>query len=75
MQLTLEEMDILFGSRGVAEKDKQRMQDINREIGLEQLLKTVGMGGNVGVLSSEGDSSSDSDEKKVVRGQEIEEVK
>ena len=42
-RLTLEEMDILFGSRGVAAQDKKRMTEINREIGLEALLANMGI--------------------------------
>jgi len=34
-RLTLEEMDLVFGSSGVAEADRLRMVEINREIGLD----------------------------------------
>jgi hypothetical protein len=37
-QLTLEEMDIVFGSVGAAEKDRQRMAEINAEVGLDRLV-------------------------------------
>ena len=37
-RLTLEEMDIVFGSSGVAEADRERMTQINREIGLDSHL-------------------------------------
>ena len=37
-RLTLEEMDIVFGSSGVAEADRERMAQINREIGLDSHL-------------------------------------
>lgn len=33
-QLTLEEMDVIFGSQGVAAADKDRMDQIHRELGL-----------------------------------------
>jgi hypothetical protein len=33
-QLTLEEMDLVFGSVGVAEADRVRMQEIQAELGL-----------------------------------------
>lgn len=33
-RLSLEEMDIIFGSEGAALKDQERMEEINREIGL-----------------------------------------
>jgi len=35
--LTLEEMDILFGSVGVAARDQEIMAEINREVGLTDL--------------------------------------
>jgi hypothetical protein len=41
-RLTLEEMDIIFGSEGAAQKDQERMMEINREIGLGRA------GGNMG---------------------------
>jgi hypothetical protein len=34
-RLTLEEMDLVFGSSGVAVADRERMAQINREIGLD----------------------------------------
>lgn len=37
-QLTLEEMDIIFGSSGVAAADAERMAEINKELGLDQLV-------------------------------------
>jgi hypothetical protein len=37
-RLTLEEMDIVFGSSGVALADQERMAQINREIGLDSHL-------------------------------------
>lgn len=37
-RLTLEEMDIVFGSSGVAVGDRERMAQINREIGLDSHL-------------------------------------
>jgi len=45
-RLTLEEMDVIFGSQGTAQADFERMDEINREIGLFTLLH-----------SSNGDSS------------------
>lgn len=38
-KLTLEEMDIVFGSSGVAIADQERMQAINAEIGLEDRIQ------------------------------------
>ena len=37
--LSLEEMDILFGSPGVAQADAERMREINREVGLEDIVR------------------------------------
>ena len=37
-RLTLEEMDIVFGSSGVAAADQERMAQINREIGLDRMI-------------------------------------
>jgi len=37
--LSLEEMDILFGSVGAAAADNERMREIAREIGLDQVVK------------------------------------
>ncbi|KAH7382657.1 general substrate transporter [Phaeosphaeria sp. MPI-PUGE-AT-0046c] len=36
-RLTLEEMDTIFGSEGAAQKDQERMAEINHEIGLTAL--------------------------------------
>jgi hypothetical protein len=38
-RLTLEEMDVIFGSQGTAQADTERMDEINREIGLDALLR------------------------------------
>ncbi|RQM08432.1 hypothetical protein DH86_00000442 [Scytalidium sp. 3C] len=38
-RLTLEEMDIVFGSQGTAQADFERMEEIEREIGLDVLLR------------------------------------
>ncbi|KAI0170024.1 putative hexose transport-related protein [Pestalotiopsis sp. NC0098] len=37
-RLTLEEMDVIFGSEGTAAADFERMEEINREIGLTSIL-------------------------------------
>ncbi|KFH44619.1 Quinate permease-like protein [Hapsidospora chrysogenum ATCC 11550] len=37
-RLSLEEMDLIFGSEGTAAADAERMEEINREIGLEAAL-------------------------------------
>jgi len=40
-QLTLEEMDLVFGSSGVAAADQERMAQINVEIGLNRRLSAL----------------------------------
>ncbi|MCJ1338023.1 hypothetical protein MMC09_003307 [Bachmanniomyces sp. S44760] len=67
-RLTLEEMDIKFGSIGAAAADAKRMQEINREIGLEDAIR--GLGGKEGETSS-GDEKSPS---RGAYGKEIEQV-
>ncbi|KAL6714756.1 hypothetical protein ACLMJK_008181 [Lecanora helva] len=57
-RLTLEEMDVLFGSVGVAQADQARMEEIQREIGLDDVIRGIGMNGDSGAASS-----SDDDEK------------
>ncbi|KAK0262504.1 hypothetical protein LTR91_003805 [Friedmanniomyces endolithicus] len=37
--LSLEEMDVLFGSVGVAAADAERMREINREVGLDNAVR------------------------------------
>lgn len=37
-KLTLEEMDVVFGSSRVASADQERMAQINREIGLDRMI-------------------------------------
>jgi hypothetical protein len=41
-RLTLEEMDVIFGSEGTAEADFALMEQINREIGLDRMLGRSG---------------------------------
>ncbi|KAK2600365.1 hypothetical protein N8I77_009904 [Diaporthe amygdali] len=41
-RLTLEEMDVIFGSEGTAQADSERMEEINNEIGLTQMLRGTG---------------------------------
>ncbi|KAG8532544.1 uncharacterized protein KY384_002421 [Bacidia gigantensis] len=61
-RLTLEEMDLVFGSKGVAEADAKRQAEINEEIGLTDALRAMGMGKEVdgGVVV---ETSSEEDEK------------
>lgn len=37
-RLTLEEMDLVFGSSGIAQADQERMRQINIEIGLARAM-------------------------------------
>ncbi|KAI4195179.1 MAG: hypothetical protein LQ350_007353 [Teloschistes chrysophthalmus] len=62
-RLTLEEMDVVFGSVGVARADNQRMREINREIGLDDALRRLGVGSHDRSDSS-GDEQSRSPERK-----------
>jgi hypothetical protein len=41
--LTLEEMDILFGSVGTAEREKERWREVHAEVGLTDLLRRAGV--------------------------------
>ncbi|ORY57771.1 general substrate transporter [Pseudomassariella vexata] len=43
-RLTLEEMDIIFGSEGTAQADFERMEEINLEIGLTAMLRDMNGG-------------------------------
>jgi len=43
-RLTLEEMDVIFGSEGTAQADFERMEEINKEIGLDTLLRGAAHG-------------------------------
>jgi hypothetical protein len=38
-RLTLEEMDTVFGSEGTAQADLERLDEINKEIGLDRILR------------------------------------
>jgi sugar porter (SP) family MFS transporter len=58
-RLTLEEMDVIFGSEGTAAADFERMEQINNEIGLTAMLR-----GDSGHASGE-DSKVVADEKRV----------
>lgn len=47
-RLTLEEMDVIFGSEGTAQADFERMEEINKEIGLDRILRGAGSGSGSG---------------------------
>ena len=53
-QLSLEEMDTVFGSSGTAAADRATMEGINKEIGLEAALRRVGGSIGSGDISEEG---------------------
>lgn len=38
-RLTLEEMDVIFGSEGTAQADFERMDEINKDIGLDRIAR------------------------------------
>ncbi|KAL8721295.1 MAG: hypothetical protein Q9225_001999 [Loekoesia sp. 1 TL-2023] len=61
-RLTLEEMDVVFGSVGVARADSERMREINREIGLDDALRNMGIGTGA---DSSGDEKSRSPKREV----------
>lgn len=52
-RLTLEEMDIIFGSEGAALKDRERMEEINHEIGLAALSGDTSVRHDETVIGSE----------------------
>jgi len=37
-------MDVIFGSEGTAQADFERMEEINREIGLDRIIRGSGAG-------------------------------
>ena len=65
-RLTLEETDVVFGSVGVARADSARMQEIHREIGLDDALRDLGI--------RTGSERSDSEGDVVLRSEEKEEI-
>lgn len=66
-RLTLEEMDVIFGSEGTAQADFERMEEINKEIGLDTLLRGAGSGG---AGTSSGDGRLTPEEKREVAEKE-----
>lgn len=41
--VSLEEMDVLFGSVGTAEREKERWREVHAEVGLTELLSRAGV--------------------------------
>ncbi|KAH7110903.1 general substrate transporter [Dendryphion nanum] len=54
-RLSLEEMDVLFGSQGAAQADTERMNEINHEIGLTAALSHAGISGSEDIARLEED--------------------
>jgi MFS family permease len=63
--LSLEEMDILFGSEGFAARDREIMEKVNREVGLVDLTGHVGTGPIHGIEGDEKASVSKEAEAKL----------
>jgi hypothetical protein len=59
--LTLEEMDILFGSVGLAAREKERWEEVHAEVGLTHLLARLGVTGGSPVTGP-----ADSDNEKPI---------
>ncbi|KAI9721899.1 MAG: hypothetical protein M1828_004994 [Chrysothrix sp. TS-e1954] len=70
-RLTLEEMDILFGSVGTAQADATRMDEINKEIGLDGVLDRLGQGNGDEKTSPSSGDDSDGKMKGVKQVEEI----
>ncbi|KAL8732237.1 MAG: hypothetical protein Q9181_004038 [Wetmoreana brouardii] len=64
-RLTLEEMDVVFGSVGVARADDARMREINHEIGLDDALRTMGIGSGNDRSDGSGDEKSRSPKREI----------
>ena len=45
--LSLEEMDVIFGSVGFAHADAERMREINKEVGLEDAVHGTSVSHNI----------------------------
>jgi hypothetical protein len=54
-RLTLEEMDVIFGSEGTAQADFERMEEINKEIGLDRIVRGSGGAGTPELHEKHGD--------------------
>ncbi|KAI4262860.1 MAG: hypothetical protein L6R42_001967 [Xanthoria sp. 1 TBL-2021] len=65
-RLTLEEMDVVFGSVGVARADSARMREINREIGLDDALRNMGIRTDNERSDSSADENSRSEKREKI---------
>lgn len=70
-RLTLEEMDVIFGSQGTAQADFERMAEINREIGLDALLRATATNGS----DVRAETPDEKERKEIVHHEEAKEVK
>lgn len=62
--LSLEEMDVLFGSVGTAQADAERMREIGREVGLDRVVHGDGDGqGRQSSTFVDGDEKGGADRK------------
>ncbi|KAL8849505.1 MAG: hypothetical protein Q9221_005512 [Calogaya cf. arnoldii] len=64
-RLKLEEMDVVFGSVGVARADSARMRETNREIGLDDVLRNMG----IRIDNERSDSSGDEKSRDMTKEQ------
>lgn len=53
--LSLEEMDTIFGSVGVAEREKERWAEVHSEVGLDDILRRMGVVGGQSISHSVSD--------------------
>lgn len=65
-RLTLEEMDVVFGSVGVARADSASMREINREIGLDDALRNMGIRTDNERSDSSADENSRSEKREEI---------
>lgn len=57
--LSLEEMDTIFGSVGVAAREKERWAEVHSEVGLDDILRRMGVVGGQSISHSVGDHKYD----------------
>lgn len=57
--LSLEEMDLIFGSVGFAAADEERMREINVQVGLEDAVRGTSISHDVKEKPTEKDAESD----------------
>ena len=57
--LSLEEMDVIFGSVGFAAADEERMREVNKEVGLEDAVRGTSVNLNIDEKPEKADNDSD----------------